>query len=115
VLVGSDFARKLRRRRPQPGDTWYLDEVFIRIRGVLHYLWRAVDQHGVVLDILVQDRRNGTAAKRFFKRVAAQATSTAISKARAVGLPITPSGTVPICASEHRLPREPQTFSSIGE
>ena len=74
-LFGSDFARKLRRRRPQPGDTWHLDEVFIRIRGVLHYLWRAVDQHGVVLDILVQDRRNGAAAKRFFKRVAAQATT----------------------------------------
>jgi hypothetical protein len=43
--------------------------VFIRIRGVLHYLWRAVDQHGVVLDILVQDRRNGAAAKRFFKHL----------------------------------------------
>jgi putative transposase len=46
-----------------------LDEVFIRINGVLHYLWRAVDQHGVVLDILVQGRRNGVAAKRFFKRL----------------------------------------------
>jgi transposase-like protein len=45
LKFGSDFARKLRRRRPQPGDTWHLDEVFIRIRGVLHYLWRAVDQH----------------------------------------------------------------------
>ena len=66
---GADFARRLRRRRPQPGDTWHLDEVFIRIRGVLHYLWRAVDQHGVVLDILVQDRRNGAAAKRFFKHL----------------------------------------------
>ena len=69
LKFGSDFARKLRRRRPQPGDTWHLDEVFIRIRGVLHYLWRAVDQHGVVLDILVQDRRNGAAAKRFFKHL----------------------------------------------
>ena len=49
LKFGSEFARKLRRRRPQPGDTWHLDEVFIRIRGVLHYLWRAVDQHGVVL------------------------------------------------------------------
>jgi putative transposase len=67
LKFGADFARRLRRRRPQPGDTWHLDEVFIRIRGVLHYLWRAVDQHGVVLDILVQDRRNGAAAKRFFK------------------------------------------------
>jgi putative transposase len=46
-----------------------LDEVFIRIRGVLHYLWRAVDQHGVVLDILVQEKRDGAAAKRFFRRL----------------------------------------------
>src|SRR6266567_6187699 len=69
LKFGADFARRLRRRRPQPGDTWHLDEVFIRIRGVLHYLWRAVDQHGVVLDILVQDRRNGAAAKRFFKHL----------------------------------------------
>ena len=66
---GADFARRLRRRRPRPGDTWHLDEMFIRIRGVVHYLWRAVDQHGVVLDILVQERRNGAAAKRFFKRL----------------------------------------------
>jgi putative transposase len=67
LKFGADFARKLRRRRPRPGDTWHLDEVYLRINGVLHYLWRAVDQHGVVLDILVQDRRNATAAKRFFK------------------------------------------------
>jgi putative transposase len=66
---GADFARKLRCRRPRPGDTWHLDEVFIRISGVLHYLWRAVDQNGVVPDILVQERRNGAAAKRFFKRL----------------------------------------------
>jgi putative transposase len=45
--------------------------VFLRINGRLHYLWRAVDQHGVVLDILVQDRRNASAAKRFFKRLLA--------------------------------------------
>ena len=69
LRFGAEFATRLRRRRPQPGDTWHLDEVFIRIRGVLHYLWRAVDQHGVVLDILVQDRRNGAAAKRFFKHL----------------------------------------------
>lgn len=66
---GADFVSRLRRRRPRPGDTWHLDEVFIRIRGVLHYLWRAMDQNGVVLDILVQERRNGAAAKRFFKRL----------------------------------------------
>jgi transposase-like protein len=63
------FANRLRRRRPRPGDKWYLDEVFIRIQGVQHYLWRAVDQHGVVLDILVQPRRDAKAAKRFFKRL----------------------------------------------
>ena len=69
LKFGTEFAGRLQRRRPRPGDTWHLDEVFIRIRGVQHYLWRAVDQHGVVLDILVQERRNGTAAKRFFKHL----------------------------------------------
>jgi putative transposase len=55
--------------RPQPGDKWVLDEVFIRIRGKLHYLWRAIDQHGNVLDVLVQSRRNTRAAKRFFRKL----------------------------------------------
>ena len=71
LKFGGDIARRLRRRRPKPGDTWHMDEVYIRIRGQLHYLWRAVDQHGVVLDILVQERRNATAAKRFFRRLLA--------------------------------------------
>jgi putative transposase len=62
LKFGADFASRLQRHRPQPGDTWQLDEVFIRIQGVLHYLWRAVDQHGVVLEILVQEWRNGAAA-----------------------------------------------------
>ncbi|RYJ02083.1 MAG: DDE domain-containing protein [Acetobacteraceae bacterium] len=44
MRFGSDVARKLRRRRPKPGDTWHLDEVFLRTNGVLHYLWRAVDR-----------------------------------------------------------------------
>ena len=66
---GAEFAKRLRRRRPQPGDVWHLDEVFVRINGTLHYLWRAVDQNGVELDILVQGRRNAAAAKRFFKRL----------------------------------------------
>ena len=66
-----EFARKLRRRRPKPGDIWHLDEVFLQIKGALQYLWRAVDQHGVVLDILVQGRRNASAAKRLFKRLLA--------------------------------------------
>jgi putative transposase len=66
---GASFADRLRRRRPRPGDKWHMVEVFIRIRGVQHYLWRAVDQDGVVLDILVQARRDANAAKRFFKQL----------------------------------------------
>lgn len=69
LRFGRIFANKLKRRRPQPGDKWYLDEVFIRIRGKQHYLWRAVDQNGNVLDILVQSRRSATAAKRFFRKL----------------------------------------------
>ena len=64
---GQAYASGLRRRRPRPGDKWHCDEVFIRINGTQHYLWRAVDQHGNVLDILVQSRRNAVAAKRFFR------------------------------------------------
>jgi transposase-like protein len=63
------FANTLKRRRPRPGDKWFLDEVFIRIRGEQHYLWRAVDQDGTVLDILVQSRRNTKAAKRFSRKL----------------------------------------------
>jgi putative transposase len=69
IRFGAEFAQRLRKRRPRPGDTWHLDEVFIRINGGLQYLWRAVDQNGVVLDILVQAKRNARAAKRFFKRL----------------------------------------------
>jgi putative transposase len=69
LKFGTDFAARLRKRRPRPGDSWHLDEVFLRIGGELHYHWRAVDQHGVVLDILVQARRNASAAKRLFKRL----------------------------------------------
>jgi hypothetical protein len=66
LRFGRTYAKTLKRRRPQPGDKWFLDEVFVRIRGKLHYLWRAVDQYGNVLDVLVQSRRNTKAAKRFF-------------------------------------------------
>jgi putative transposase len=65
----ASFADRVRRRRPRPGDKWHMDEVFIRIQGVQHYLWRAVDQNGVVLDILVQARRDANAGKRFFRRL----------------------------------------------
>ena len=59
---GPDYAAQLRRWRPRPGDKWHLDEVFVKINGTTHYLWRAVDQHGDVLDILVQSRCNAVAA-----------------------------------------------------
>ena len=59
---GQQFANQLRRRRAQPGDKWHCDEVFLKINGKQQYLWRAVDQHGHVLDILVQSRRNKPAS-----------------------------------------------------
>ena len=69
LRFGRLFANTLNRRRPKPGDKWHMDEVFIRIGGKTHYLWRAVDQHGHVLDILVQSRRSAKAAKRFFRKL----------------------------------------------
>jgi putative transposase len=66
---GQEYANQLRRRRPRPGDKWHLDEVFLTINGARHYLWRAVDQDGYVLDILVQSRRNKKAAKKFFRKL----------------------------------------------
>jgi putative transposase len=65
---GPDYARNLKRRQGRLGDVWYLDEVFVKIRGERHYLWRAVDQDGDVIDILVQRYRNARAAKRFFRK-----------------------------------------------
>jgi putative transposase len=66
---GPDYARRLRQNRRRVGRRWHVDEVFIRIRGTLHYLWRAVDQNGQVVDILVQARRDRTAAERFFRHL----------------------------------------------
>ncbi|WP_344646283.1 IS6 family transposase, partial [Streptomyces fimbriatus] len=66
---GQAYANALRRRQPQSGDEWHLDEAFIKINGRLQYLWRAVDQDGNVLDILVQNRRDKAAAGRFFRRL----------------------------------------------
>ena len=62
---GQAYASQLRRRRAHPGDTWHLDEVFIRINGRQHYLWRAVDQDGNVFDVLLRSHRNTLAAKKF--------------------------------------------------
>ena len=66
---GPEYARTLRRRQGRLGDIWHVDEVFITIRGERHYLWRAVDQDGDVLDILVTRHRDRKAAKRFFRKV----------------------------------------------
>lgn len=66
---GRAYAAGLRKRRARTGDKWHLDEVFLNINGVRHYLWRAVDQNGVVLDILVQPKRDRLAAMRFFRRL----------------------------------------------
>jgi len=66
---GPDYARRLKRRQGRLGDTWFLDEVFVTINGQRQYLWRAVDQDGDVIDILVQPRRDGCAARRFFRRL----------------------------------------------
>jgi len=66
---GGQYARRLRKRQGSLGDIWFLDEVFVRIGGERHYLWRAVDQEGDTIDILVQSRRNRRAAKRFFRKL----------------------------------------------
>jgi putative transposase len=69
LKFGQVFATLIRRRLPTAGDKWHLDEVVIRISGVKHWLWRAVDQNGTVLDILVQSRRDTQAAKRLLRKL----------------------------------------------
>src|SRR6266849_3335936 len=69
LKFGQTYANGLRRRSPRDGDRWHLDEVFLKINGRLHYLWRAVDQAGEVLDILMQPRRDTRAAKRFLRKL----------------------------------------------
>ena len=66
---GPDYARRLRRKQPSRDDIWHLDEVVITIAGRKHWLWRAVDQDGHVLDEIVQNRRNAKAAKRLLTRL----------------------------------------------
>ena len=69
LKFGQDFANRIRRRLPCAGDKWHLDEVAIKIAGVQHWLWRAVDQNGMVLDVLVQSRRDKRAAKRLLRKL----------------------------------------------
>ncbi len=66
---GPQYARRLKRRHQGFGDTFFIDEVFVKIRGKQQYLWRAVDQDGEMVDVFQQARRDGKAAKRFFKRL----------------------------------------------
>ena len=69
LKFGQEFANRIRRRLPRAGDKWHLDEVVIKIGGVKHWLWRAVDQTGMVLDVLVQSRRDKRAAKRLLRKL----------------------------------------------
>ncbi len=69
MKFGQGFANQIRRRIPAIGDKWHLDEVVISIAGKKHWLWRAVEQHGAVLDILVQSRRDTNAAKRLLRKL----------------------------------------------
>ncbi len=69
LRFGQTYANGLRRKSPRPFDQWHLDEVLLKINGRLHYLWRAVDQDGDVLDILVQSKSDKKAAKKFFRKL----------------------------------------------
>jgi putative transposase len=69
IKVGAVYTRRLKRKHRGYGDTYYIDEVFVRISGKQHYLWRAVDQDGEVVDVYLQAKRDGAAAKRFCKRL----------------------------------------------
>ena len=69
LRFGPEYARRLKRRQARLGDTWHLDELFINVGGRRQYLWRAVDQDGDTIDILVQPRRDRRAAERFFRRL----------------------------------------------
>jgi putative transposase len=69
LKFGREFANRIRQRAPRRGDKWHLDEVVISITGKKHWLWRAVDQAGFVLDVLVQSRRDKKAAKRLFRKL----------------------------------------------
>src|SRR3712207_2259873 len=69
LKFGQEFADRIRRRLPRAGDKWHLDEVAVKIAGVRHWLWRAVDQAGMVLDVLAQSRRDERAAKRLLRKL----------------------------------------------
>jgi putative transposase len=66
---GPKYARRLKRKHRGYGDTFFIDEIFVKINGKQHYLWRAVDQDGEVVDVYLQSKRDGDTAKRFFRRL----------------------------------------------
>jgi putative transposase len=69
IKFGAIYARRLKRKHQGYGDTFFIDEVFVKINGKQHYLWRAVDQDGEVVNVYIQAQHDGAAAKRFFKRL----------------------------------------------
>ncbi|MGB5324423.1 MAG: IS6 family transposase [Pseudomonadales bacterium] len=69
INFGALYAKRLKRRHRGYGDTFFIDEVFVKINGIQHYLWRAVDQDGEVVDVYLQAKRDGVAAQRCFKRL----------------------------------------------
>ena len=69
IKFGALYFRRLKRKHRGYGDTFYIDEAFIKINDKQHYLWRAVDQDGEVVDVYLQEKRDGAAAKRFFRRL----------------------------------------------
>lgn len=69
IIFGALYARRLKRKHRGYDDTFFIDKVFVKINGKQYYLWRAVDQDGEVVDVYLQARRDGAAAKRFFKRL----------------------------------------------
>ena len=66
---GSTYAKRLRSRSETPSPVWHLDEVYTKIAGRMVYLWRAVDNEGTVLDVVVQPRRNTKAAMRLLRKL----------------------------------------------
>ena len=105
---GPDYARRLRRRQGRLGDTWFLDEVFVTINGERQYLWRAVDQDGDVIDILVQPRRDGRAARTFFRRLLkSQRQARCLRRSLLIGQPFVVRAATSASATRPRQCRRP--------
>ena len=89
LKFGSGYQRALKRREAKGSDRWHVDEAFLKINGEYLHLWRAVDQEGDVLDILVKRRRNRSAAERFFRKIREAINSGSRSDFKATARPIT--------------------------